>query len=294
MLIGRILGIILLLLLVILGGLALYGAWRWRNLSQNLQQQLESQPEGLAHSNEPLTVDFAELEPLPEPVQHYFRKALSEGQAMISSVDIWQRGSFNMGQTPASPQWREFSAYMLIKPQAQGFHWNASVAMPLGLHVRVHDSYVARRGYLAAAFLGAIPVMEFTASPELDRGELLRFFAEAFWYPTALLPSQGVTWQAVGDYQARATLTFSDAASEQQSISMLVTFDTDYLPSNIVAERPRQVEDTFILTPWEVRLYDFYQQDGMLIPQGGEVLWQLSEGEMLYWRGQVDEVVYTF
>lgn len=29
-------------------------------------------------------------------------------------------------------------------------------------------------------------------TPELARGELMRFFAEAAWYPTALLPNQGL------------------------------------------------------------------------------------------------------
>lgn len=39
---------------------------------------------------------------------------------------------------------------------------------------------------------------------EVAQGELMRFFAEAAWYPTALLPSQGVRWQAVDDTSARA------------------------------------------------------------------------------------------
>ena len=43
-------------------------------------------------------------------------------------------------------------------------------------------------------------------SDELARGEFMRWFAEAPWYPTALLPSQGVRWQAVDDTSAQATL----------------------------------------------------------------------------------------
>ena len=48
----------------------------------------------------------------------------------------------------------------------------------------------------AADLLGALG--------EVAQGELMRFFAEAAWYPTALLPSQGVRWQAVDDTSARA------------------------------------------------------------------------------------------
>ena len=43
-------------------------------------------------------------------------------------------------------------------------------------------------------------------TPEVAQGELMRFLVEAVWYPTALLPSQGVQWEAVDDTSAKATL----------------------------------------------------------------------------------------
>jgi hypothetical protein len=38
---------------------------------------------------------------------------------------------------------------------------------------------------------------------EIAEGQLMGFFAEAAWYPTALLPGQGVRWEAVDDSSAR-------------------------------------------------------------------------------------------
>ena len=40
----------------------------------------------------------------------------------------------------------------------------------------------------------------------MAEGELMRFLAEAAWYPTALLPSQGVRWQGADERSAFATL----------------------------------------------------------------------------------------
>lgn len=40
----------------------------------------------------------------------------------------------------------------------------------------------------------------------MARGEFMRYFAETAWYPTALLPSQGVRWQAVDSASAHATI----------------------------------------------------------------------------------------
>ena len=49
----------------------------------------------------------------------------------------------------------------------------------------------------------------------------MRFFAEAAWYQTALLPSQGVQWEPLDEHSATATLV--DGA---QRVTMKVSFDT--------------------------------------------------------------------
>ncbi len=56
---------------------------------------------------------------------------------------------------------------------------------------------VVGEGILHAAVLGAVPVVNIRGTREVAEGELMRFLAEAAWYPTALLPSQGVRWEAV-------------------------------------------------------------------------------------------------
>ena len=58
-----------------------------------------------------------------------------------------------------------------------------------------------------AALLGLVTLADIRGTSEVAQGELLRFLAEAAWYPTALLPSQGVRWEALDGISARATLT---------------------------------------------------------------------------------------
>ncbi len=62
-----------------------------------------------------------------------------------------------------------------------------------GLPVRVHDAYVAGEGILHASLLGLFSLVDMRGGGDLAEGELMRFFAEAAWYPTALLPTQGGT-----------------------------------------------------------------------------------------------------
>jgi hypothetical protein len=68
-----------------------------------------------------------------------------------------------------------------------------------GLPVRVHDAYVAGEGRLHATLLALITLADLRGTREMAEGELMRFLAEAPWYPTALLPSQGVRWEAAGE-----------------------------------------------------------------------------------------------
>jgi uncharacterized protein DUF6920 len=164
------------------------------------------------------------------------------------------------------------------------------VAMAPGLPVRVHDAYVAGEGILHASLLGLISVVDMRGPGEVAKGELMRFFAEAAWYPTALLPSQGVRWQAAGGRSAYATLTEGDI-----STTMLFTFDEQGLIETVRAEeRGRAVGDKIVPTPWRGRFWAYEERGGMLVPLNGEVAWLPPEGERPYWHGHITEISYEF
>ena len=62
-------------------------------------------------------------------------------------------------------------------------------------------------GTLHPSLLGFVTLVDVRGTPEVAEGELIRFFAEMAWYPTALLPTQGVRWEAIDDTSAHGTLT---------------------------------------------------------------------------------------
>ena len=118
----------------------------------------------------------------------------------------------------------------------------------------------------------------------------MRFFAEAAWYPTALLPSQGVQWESVDDASARATLK-----DGQTTLTMLFRFAENGLIESVRAEaRGRIVAGAVIPTPWEGRWSNYERHDGMRIPIEGEVMWMLPEGPKPYWRGRITRLRYEF
>ena len=75
--------------------------------------------------------------------------------------------------------------------------------------VQAARAHIAGVGLLHGAVLGLLTVFDMDDTPALARDELMRYFAEAAWHPTALLPSQGVRWEAVDDSSAHAALQLS-------------------------------------------------------------------------------------
>jgi len=225
---------------------------------------------------------------LPAPVQRYFRTALTEGQLMLLAARMEQAGTFNLSET--GEHWRPFRATQRVIIRRPGFDWEARIAMLPGLKVRVHDAYVAGEGLLHASLGGLVPLVRLRGTKDVAQGELMRFLAEAAWYPTALLPSQGVRWEAVDDGSARATLTDGET-----TVTLLYRFDGAGLIESVRAEaRGRTVAGAVVPTPWEGRWSEYELHHGMQIPVAGEVAWILPEGPRPYWRGRLTNISYEF
>lgn len=193
-----------------------------------------------------------------------------------------------MGQV--EDNWQPFSSDQMVVTNPRGFIWDASIRMVPGIQVFVVDAYVAGRGVLEAKLFGLITVMKQPESPPLNQGELLRFFAEAAWYPTALLPSQGVEWQAVDANRAIAIL-----ADSGLTVSLTFTFNEEGLIESVRSEeRFREINGEQVATPWEGRFWDYEQREGILVPSTGEVAWLLSEGPKPYWRGDITDIRYDY
>lgn len=274
---------ILLILLVLVGAIVIvffYGTSRWQARTEEMHALLRAE-----HLQTGIQAyDSSELEGLPGPVQRYFRAVLKDGQALVSAVTLAHTGTFNMGET--AEQWKGFTSDQHVITRRPGFVWDARIRMAPGMTVFVHDAYVAGEGVLRAKVLGLLTVMELPRTPELAHGELMRFFAEAAWYPTALLPSQGVRWEAIDDTSARGSLTDGDT-----TVSLEFHFDGRGLIDTVNASgRYRVVDGKPVATPWQGRFWDYEPCDGMLVPREGEVAWLLPEGPNPYWRARIQRI----
>lgn len=262
----------------------LYGQWRWAAGTQALRSGLDTTRTPPTSR----TVDFNELAALPAPVQRYFRSVLTEGQPVITGVRLRHRGTFNMSET--ADQWKAFTSEQRAVMRRPGFDWDGRIEMFPGIPVLVHDAYVAGEGVLRASLLGVVPLARLRGGGAIAQGELMRFLAEAAWYPTALLPSQGVRWSAIDDRSAAATLV-----DEPASVTLRFTFLPEGPIDTVDAEaRARMVGGTLVHTPWHGRFWNYEVHDGLRVPMDGEVSWLLPDGPRPYWRGHTTDIAFTF
>ena len=290
------LGLVLCLLAVAAAGLTALGSRRWTDRMGALTRGLEAaRSDGTVqppHPNDTTHYDPHELEGLPAPVQRYFRAVLKDGQPIVSAVTIEMAGTINM--SAMAEQWKPFTSMQRVVTasagSSSGFIWDAQIGMLPGIQVHVVDSYIAGKGLVQAAMLGLFTVADMSGGDEMARGEFMRFFAETPWYPTALLPSQGVQWAAVDGTSANATIVDGSV-----TLTLLFHFNDAGLIDSVRAEaRGGMVGKEMVMRPWECGLSDYQVRDGMTVPISGTAAWVLPDGRKTYFRGTVKTLTYEW
>jgi len=224
-----------------------------------------------------------DLAGLPAPVARYFEFALAPGQPMIRRARVEHAGDFAM--RPGA--WVPFTSVQHVAVRPPGFVWDASIHMTPGPATRVRDGYLEGEGSTYGAVAGVVPVVRQRGSPELAAGALMRYLAEAPWFPTALLPREGVTWTPVDDGTARATLI-----DRGTTVSVDFRFGARGEIVALSALRYRDVDGRGVLTPWAAEWSRYERVGGMMVPTEGEVAWLLPEGRHAYWRARVVRAEY--
>jgi len=230
------------------------------------------------------TYDPGEIRDLPAPVRRFFESALVPGCPFIGGAELAHEGTIRL-----SPSFDvAFVSTTKVIVRRPGFLWQARLRHFSGL--LVHDAYVQGEGSLdVGGAAGFLRLQRVRRRPGLAEGQLLRYLAEAPWYPTALLPRAGVHWDADGESSARATLV--DGLT---TASLLFHFGDDGLVARVRAEaRGRQVRGKLVPQPWEGRFAAPRALGPYTVPHEATVAWVEGDGEPApYWSGRLIDARY--
>lgn len=271
--------ILLIFIIVIVVILIIVSDILWGNYTSNLTKELIVNNKEIDEQ-----VNFNELSGLPEIVQKYFRLVLKDGVPIINRATLTQHGEFRIKLE--SEGWLDMNAIQNFTTGNRGFVWSATIKMFPPVNVKVIDSYINGKGAMKGKVLSLIPVIDESEKKELNKAAIQRYLAESVWFPTALLPTQGVKWTEIDEKKASATINDSGI-----TVSLVFGFnDKGEIVEVYTSERYREVDGEYRLFPWEGKFSNYIEIQGYRIPSVGEVAWILEDGTFPYWRANIKQV----
>lgn len=257
----------------------LLGVYRFKKrVKQELAEMVR-----LGQATPEKTFRYEDAAHLPEPVQRYLKYAIPEGQPYIQFARLKQDGIF---RTERGEDWMPLLAEQFYTADPPAFIWHAN-ALPVPLMwIEARDKYMQGQGHMLVKLFSVWSVVDI-GDREMAISNLLRFLAEAVWYPTVLAQ---VEWTDQGPNSAKATLRDNGLA-----VSATFYFDeTGEITHCITEERYRTVEEGYSHQDRWIGYYRAYREiNNVKVPTEVEVAWDTAAGGFSYAQIALTEVEYN-
>ncbi|PMB48904.1 hypothetical protein CEN41_00285 [Fischerella thermalis CCMEE 5330] len=201
---------------------------------------------------------------LPNPVQRYFLHAITPGTPLASSVTLEMSGSFRLGEDKPSVPMQAKQRISLLK----GFVWQATVGRGLSQFVGA-DYYIKGTGRVRFSLWGLVPLVN-AHTHNIARSSLGRLAGEFVWLPSALLPQQGVIWQAIDERTVQASFVIDD---EPVTLTLIVDADGKVLQLSLPRWGDKTEDGSWDYIPFGVEFQAEQQFGGFTIPSQMNAGW---------------------
>lgn len=216
-----------------------------------------------------------QLTDLPDPVQRYFKHVLKDGQPYISYARIKHDGQFKTG---LNKKWINITGEQYATMEKPGFIWKGTTSM-----FTARDMYIAHKGRLVVSLFSLYNVVD-VQGEEYDQGELLRWLGESVMYPTNLLPSDRVKWIEIDEKTVKLTFDYNGLA-----LFFLITFNEI---GEIIEMETKRYMDKKTLATWVIKMCNYKEMNGVVLPMSFEVLWRLEKGDFSYAKFNIQDIEY--
>jgi len=220
---------------------------------------------------------------LPSPVQRSLHRSGVVGSEIPESVTVRQEGQI---RTSTDVRWLRFTAVEEFRLDPPGFNWKASlkiVGLTLG---RATDALRDGHGRMHVRLLGISTVVD-ASGPEIDQGSLMRWLNETMWFP-AVWATDVISWESIDESSARGSVRVDGL-----SVSGEFRFDDDGRLVDFRADRYRDAESGYEMTPWSTPLTEHTRFNGIELPSAGSAVWSLSDDDFEYIQIRVTDVRYS-
>jgi hypothetical protein len=237
-----------------------------------------------AYSEDARPIDRARLAELPSPVRRYLEAAVGERKRAPRALRMRHTGTF---RAKLDGPWLPIRGEEYFNADPPGFVWWGRVRIVPGVWIDARDVSVLGAGQMFVKAESTFTLANSTG-PQLDQSALERLLGELVWLPTALLDERYVTWTAIDERHARATIRIRDVAVEGT-----FAFGEDGLPLTFSAMRYADLGDNRpVLMPFSVECRDYRRVDGLLVPHAVDAYWHVDGRAIPYARFRVQHMEY--
>ncbi len=165
--------------------------------------------------------DESDFSTLPKAVRVYLQKAMPKKGVPIGRVKIEQKGEMRVHDEAS---FEPFTAVQYVSQGTPRMMWAGSVKYWPLTDLKILTAWIQPGEGETSSFLwGLVPAFKKTGA-EMKAYLMARWLAEAVWYPTALLPSDRISWEPVKSRQPeviQARVRFTDG---DMTVSGIFTF----------------------------------------------------------------------
>ncbi|MHC1707051.1 MAG: DUF6544 family protein [Bacteroidales bacterium] len=265
--------------IVLIAGLVGYGNWRLDALVKNEVSEIFARNTG----REGITIKSGTYRHLPACVGRWLDNSKITGKENIRTVRLKQKGEMC---TKPGGKWMTFEAEQYFTVQRPAFIWKAKVNLAPGVFLTARDKYDKGQGNMLIQALSLYTIAN-SSGREMDQGTLLRYLAEACWFPSMAL-SEYISWTEIDSLSARATMTYRATTA-----SGVFTFNTKGDVVSFDALRYGEFDGKFSQERWHIDLKDYKEFEGIRIPFINEVTWKLKTGDFKWLRMELTNVEYN-
>jgi hypothetical protein len=242
-------------------------AWRWADHGHELRvwRGLANTLQGSGSAFDPTMVAAC-----PEPARRFLTFAIRPGTTLSPVSEIRMSGEITLG-TREQPTYLTMRAHQILA-SPHGLVWRLR-ARRGAVRISGSDGVSGNESWSRFWLFGVLPVARAGPSADHLKSAFGRAVAESvFFAPAALLPASGVTWEAVKDNVARATVRHNGMA---QSVD--VTVADDGRPTMVVLSRwsDANAERIYRYQPFGGYLSEFRDFHGYMLPtriEGGNFI----------------------
>lgn len=229
-------------------------------------------------------VTESNIENLPVPVQNWIRCSGSVGRPYINAGKVLQKAEMKL--KPEQENWMTAEAVQYTTIDKPGFIWSVDVKMNSLLRFVGRDKFENGKGEMLINMNSLINIVN-ERGEKLDEGTLQRYLGEMVWFPSLAL-SEYITWEAMNDTTARATMTYMGTIG-----SGTFTFNANGDVTRFSALRYKGNEADAKRHEWVVNTDGYNTFEGIKVPSQMTATWKLEKGDWTWLKMEVTGIHYN-